>query len=107
MKDYKRLVLWLDYFNSSFSRREGRRVALDHSVKDPKLEELAEAAKRLGYSPEPEQARFPTRMSIPSGYVSIEKKKEVRKEKVIEDVSKVLSSVRGEKSATEKPARGK
>lgn len=107
MKDYKRLVIWLDYFNSAFSRSEGRRVALDHSVKDPKLDELAEAARRLGYSPEPEQAKFPTRMNIPSGYVSVEKTKEAKKEKIIEEISKALSSVRGERAATEKPVRGK
>ncbi len=93
------MILWLDYFNSSFSRAEGRRVPLDHSVKDPRLDELSEAARRLGYTAEAEQAKFPRRMSVPSGYVSIEKRKELKKEKVIEEISKALSSVRGEKAA--------
>ncbi|MHB8566566.1 MAG: signal recognition particle subunit SRP19/SEC65 family protein [Nitrososphaerales archaeon] len=99
MKDYKRLVLWLDYFNSSFSRSEGRRIPLDRSVKDPKLEELSEAAKRLGYSPEASQAKFPVRMMVFSGYVSIEKRKDLKKEHLIDEIAKTLSTVRGEKTA--------
>ena len=106
MKDYKQLVLWLDYFNSSFSRTEGRRVRLDHSVKDPKLEELVAAAKKLGLSPEPFPAKFPRRMMLSSGYINIEKKKDVKKEKIIEQIAMSLSSVRGERTASTISAPG-
>lgn len=107
MKDYKRHVLWLDYFNSSLSREEGRRIPLDRSVKDPKLDELVEAARRLGYEPEPESVKHPKRMWAPSGYVSIEKKAQVKKGRVVSEVAKVLSNVRGEKAAANvPPAKG-
>jgi signal recognition particle subunit SRP19 len=98
LKDYKRYVLWIDYFNSSFSRDSGRRVPLSRSVKDPTLDELSEAVKRLGYNPESVVAKFPARMMIPSGYVSIEKKSGEKKPKILSEVAKVLGTVRGERT---------
>jgi signal recognition particle subunit SRP19 len=100
MKDYKRLVLWLDYFNSALSRREGRRIPRDRCVKDPRLDELAEAARRLGLSPEPAEARRPIRMMTKSGYVSVEKTKESKKDDLLDVVAKNLSAVRGERSSS-------
>jgi signal recognition particle subunit SRP19 len=112
MKEYKRRVLWIDYFNSTTSRGEGRRIRLDKSVKDPTLEELSEAARRLGYTPEVVSAKFPTRMNIPSGYLSIEKKSNLTKSQVISDFAKTLSAIRGEKSSSaaekdQKPSQAK
>ena len=98
MKDYKRLVLWIDYFNSSLSRREGRRVPLNRSVKDPKIDELVDASKRLGFAPEAQEARHPFRMMTKSGYVSVEKKGNLKKVQLIDQLSKTLSDVRGERS---------
>jgi len=99
LKDYKRYVLWIDYFNSALSRSDGRRVPLDRSVKDPRLDELAEAVRRLGYDPETSQAKFPPRMMLQSGYVSIEKRPNLKKGEVMDEVSKSLSAVRGERAA--------
>ena len=99
MKDYKRMILWIDYFNSSLSRQNGRRVPLSRSVKDPKLDELVDASKRLGYSPVPQEARHPLRMMAKSGYVSIEKKGNLKKAQLIDQISKTLSVVRGERTA--------
>jgi signal recognition particle subunit SRP19 len=99
LKEYKRFVLWVDYFNSTYSREDGRRVPQNKSVKDPTLEELGEAARRLGYNPEIVAAKYPPRMMIPSGYVSVEKKSGEKKPKVISEVAKVLSNVRGEKTS--------
>jgi signal recognition particle subunit SRP19 len=99
LKDYKRFVLWIDYFNSTYSRGNGRRIPQNKSVKDPTLEELGEAARRLGYDPEIVIAKYPSRMMIPSGYISIQKRSGEKKPKVISEVAKVLSNVRGEKTA--------
>jgi signal recognition particle subunit SRP19 len=99
LKDYKRFVLWIDYFNSTISRENGRRIPLNKSVKDPSLEELNEAARRLGYKPEPTPAKLPSRPSQQSGYVSVGKKTGMKKSQVITEVAKTLSAVRGEKTA--------
>ena len=98
LKDYKQLVLWTDYFNSSLSRANGRRVSLDRSVKDPTVEELAEAVRRFGSSPEAISAKHPKRMIISTGYVNIAKQHE-KKGLVISEIAKHLSNVRGERAA--------
>jgi signal recognition particle subunit SEC65 len=99
LKDYKRFVLWIDYFNSTISRDKGRRIPLNKSVKDPTLDELSEATRRLGYKPESVTAKVPSRTNLQSGYVSVEKKSGTKKSQVIAEVAKTLSSVRGEKTA--------
>jgi signal recognition particle subunit SRP19 len=100
LKDYKRFILWVDYFNSTLSREQGRRIPLDRSVKEPLLDELAEATRRLGYKPDAIQAKVPSRSFLPSGYVSIEKKSGAKKSEVITEVAKTLSVVRGERTAS-------
>lgn len=74
MKDYGRQIFWLDYFDSSLSRESGRRVSLSLATKNPTIDELAAAARRLGYEPHVEKARHPTRPTKPSGYIQVEKK---------------------------------
>jgi signal recognition particle subunit SEC65 len=68
-------------------------------VKDPKLDELVDASKRLGFAPEVQESRHPLRMMIKSGYVSVEKKGNLKKVQLIDQLSKTLSNVRGERSA--------
>ncbi|MCX8191868.1 MAG: hypothetical protein N3F06_03585 [Nitrososphaerales archaeon] len=94
MKDYQRLIIWLDYFNSTLSRSQGRRVPLNQSVRNPTLKELEEAAKRIGYHPESVVAIYPKRIYLQSGYISIEKLK--AKSKVIREIARALAMVRGE-----------
>jgi signal recognition particle subunit SRP19 len=103
LKDYKRIILWLDYFNSAISRTKGRRVPIDRAIRDPTLEELSESARRLGFHPEPNSAKHPLRMFLNSGYVSIEKKPNVPKERIIDEIARTLSIVRGEKPIPSPP----
>ncbi len=112
MKEYKRHILWLDYFNSSLTRGKGRRIRLDRSVKDPKIDELTEAVRRLNYNPESEIVKHPKRAQIQTAYVSIEKKPPRKKAAVLLEVAKYLSAVRGERAAAaateeQKKGRGK
>jgi signal recognition particle subunit SRP19 len=93
LKEYDHLIIWLDYFNSTLSRSEGRRVPLDKAVRAPTLDELCQAASLLGYTPKPFQARHPKRGYIQSGYIAIEKR--AKKTKVIYELAEVLRRVRG------------
>ena len=70
MKDYERQVIWLDYFNSSYSRSQGRRVSRNRSIKNPILSDLLEAAKRLNLNPTSHEVVHPKHTSINSGYIS-------------------------------------
>jgi len=94
MKDYERLVIWTDYFNSSNSRKCGRRVPLNVSVRNPTLDELHEASKRAGYEASCTKAFYPKHVSIESGYVSIKRTKS--KVQMIKEISRLLSTIRGE-----------
>jgi len=106
LKDYKRQVFWLDYFNSSLSREKGRRIPIDRAVKDPTISELIESARRLGLESESTIAKHPDRMNIPSGYISVPKRGNQKKQYVISEIAKALSEVRGERSSVEVVEKG-
>ena len=92
MKDYDRLILWIDYFNSEFSRSQGRRVRTDSAIKSPTLNELVEACANNNYSCENHIAYYPKRMNNASGYISLEKKDP--KSLVIKKLAKSLMVIR-------------
>jgi signal recognition particle subunit SRP19 len=94
MKDYDRIIIWSDYFNSSLSRSEGRRIPLNKAIRNPKLIELEKAATRIGYKPASVNAFHPKRTNIESGYISIERVK--AKTQIINEMSALLPAIRGE-----------
>lgn len=100
MKDYEKQIIWLDYFNSLYSRSQGRRVSKNRSIKNPLLSDLVEAAKRLDLNPVEHNAIHPRRFSITSGYISVDKKN--KKTSVLQDIAKMLTIVKGE---TNKPSK--
>ena len=93
MKEYDRYIFWLDYFDSELKRSEGRRIPLSNATRAPTLAELGEACRRLNIQPQPQGARFPSRPSRDSGYVSVVK--QPPKKAVLLRVAKELSTVRG------------
>ena len=76
MKDYEHIVIWLDYFNKTISRKKGRKLSKDKCIFDPSLNELIESAKAAGLEPTEtdDQVRFPRRSFVRSGYIVLEKK---------------------------------
>ncbi len=55
----KRIVLWPANIDSTLSRSEGRKIPRKEAVRKPRVEEIVEAAKRLGLNPSVEDARYP------------------------------------------------
>ena len=94
MKDYDEQVFWLDYFDSSLTRAGGRRIPISIATKSPSLEELATAARKLGFQPLMQKVHHPSRPTKETGYVQIKKKE--RKEKVMMDMAKALAEVRSQ-----------
>lgn len=94
MKDYDHVILWVDYFNKNLKRRQGRKVKRDRAVFDPTVTELTEAVKTAGFEVADDavndQARFPRRSFVKSGYVMIAKKEGVKKSKVLDSVAEKL-----------------
>lgn len=95
MKDYQRQIIWLDYFDSSLKRSQGRRVPLSLASRSPTLTELMEACKRLGLDAIQAEAKYPRSFWKNSGYVSVRKKGP--KQKILLEIAKNLSKVRGER----------
>lgn len=60
-REYKgrRIVVWPVYLDAAASRSGGRKIPLRDAVRRPRVEEIIEAAKRLGLNPEVEGARYP------------------------------------------------
>lgn len=106
MKDYDHIILWLDYFNKNLKLRQGRKVKREQAVFDPTVQELVEAAKAAGYEVAQdavnEQARFPRRSFVKSGYVMLAKKEGVKKSKVISLVAEKLVQRRARQKSGKK-----
>ena len=75
MRGRGKLRIWPVYFDASYSRGEGRRVPRTKAVKDPKAEDVEEAARRLGLNPilEP-AAKYSKQPWRPVGVVLVDKK---------------------------------
>jgi signal recognition particle subunit SRP19 len=92
LKDYDHYIIWLDYFNRSLSRGNGRKLKREFSVFDPTLEDLIDAARSVGYEPPHEDtndhARYPRRPFVRSGYVMFPKKE--KKSILIQSIAEKL-----------------
>ncbi len=98
MKDYDHIVIWLDYFNKTLSRKKGRRLSKDKCIFDPSLNELIESSKAAGFEPTEtdDQARYPRRSYVRSGYVILEKKS--TKTKTLNKISEKMVAKRAKQS---------
>jgi signal recognition particle subunit SRP19 len=84
-----KLRVWPVYFDSSYSRGEGRRVPQTKAVKDPKAEDVEEAARRLGLNPILEAAaKYSKQPWRPVGVVLVDKKGS--KIRIIKDIAEEL-----------------
>ena len=98
MKSYDHVVIWLDYFNKTLSRKKGRRLPKDKCVFDPSLNELIESSNAAGLKPTEtdDQVRFPNRAYVRSGYIILEKK--ISKTKILNKISEKLVIKRAKQS---------
>jgi signal recognition particle subunit SRP19 len=103
LKDYDHVILWLDYFNKNLSRSKGRKVKRDKSIFDPSLLELIDAAMEAGYNPTKEetndQARYPRRSFVKSGYIMILKPSDVKKTGAINTIAEKMVQKRNKQKA--------
>ncbi|MDG6928938.1 MAG: hypothetical protein JRN39_03645 [Nitrososphaerota archaeon] len=93
MKDYQKQVVWVDYFDSTVSRSDGRRVPAHLATKNPTLAELLEAARRMGLQADGHPARRPS-TARQSGYIQVEKR--AKKSALVVDLAKELSRTRSQ-----------
>jgi len=96
MKDYDHQIIWLDYFNKNLPRKKGRKVGKNISVYDPTMQEMIGASKSLELDLSEEninnQARYPRRSFVKSGYIMISKKE--KKSTVVNQIAKKMVETR-------------
>jgi signal recognition particle subunit SRP19 len=98
MKDYEHVVVWLDYFNKTLTKKMGRRLPKEKCVFDPSLKELIDATVEAGFSPKEsdDKVRFPRRAYVRSGYVILPKSS--AKAKIMAKISEKLVAKRAKQS---------
>lgn len=89
-------IIWSVYFDSTISRRMGRRLPLKDSISNPRLEELRIAAERLNIKIlESKKAHHPRVWWIKDvGYIAIEKGYE-NKTAILRKLARELKKIRG------------
>jgi len=92
----KKVVLYPCYFDSTKTRKYGRRVPLSLAVKKPKVEEIALVAKKLGLNPVIEKdKKHPRTWFFDDGRVLVDKVRS--KTYVVKLIAKNLKALRGTK----------
>jgi signal recognition particle subunit SRP19 len=96
MKRRDGFIIWPMYFDASVSRSLYRRVPLSLSVKNPRAEQVTEAARRLGWSAVIEPGEHPAFWWRKTGKVIVNPGKPMKKSEVIRALAKAMKS--GERS---------
>jgi len=93
MRKQNKIILWPAYFDSTRSRKEGRRIQRNLAVPSPKISELKDAADSLHLNCEliPDVA-FPQMPWLKSGMILVEKKQP--KQEVLRMIASHLSKAR-------------
>ncbi|MCW3997740.1 MAG: signal recognition particle subunit SRP19/SEC65 family protein [Candidatus Bathyarchaeota archaeon] len=101
MRKQDKTIIWPIYFDSSRTRKKGRRVSKNVAVKSPKINEIANVASKLGFQYEiiPEVS-YPKKPWINTGLLLIEKK--FTKEQLIKKIAMKLLKNRNNLSRKEK-----
>jgi len=95
--------LWPAYFDSARSWSEGRRVPLNLAVINPSVDEISDAARRLGLEAIVEADKcYPSTWWRREGRVLIRKVKGLSKTKIIRMVAEELIRIRSEKRSARK-----
>ncbi len=91
-KKEKFIVLYPEYFNSKYTRAEGRKVSRKLAKKSPTVDEIEKAARSLGFNPIVEKDKsYPRFWHKKRGRVLIEKKKKMKKTDLLKDIAQSLA----------------
>ena len=93
MRKQEKAIIWPAYFDQTKTRKKGRRVPRNLAVPSPKIDEIEEAARRLGLKPEvAADVGYPKAPWQKAGLVKVEKK--TPKEQIIKNIAKQLTKAR-------------
>ncbi len=88
-------VLWPIYFDADASRQEGRKIPKELAIKNPTVDEIFKAAKKLGLNPIKEEKAYPSRWWRKEGKVLVDKKG-----RKLEIIRKIAEYIKQSKSSS-------
>ena len=93
MRKQDKAIIWPAYFDQTKTRKNGRRITKNLAVPNPKVEELQEAANKLGLKHEiVANSGYPKAPWQKTGMLMVEKK--APKEQIIKNIAKQLVKAR-------------
>jgi signal recognition particle subunit SRP19 len=92
MRKQDKIIIWPAYFDSTKTRKDGRRVPKNLSVPSPKILEIKNAAEKLGLEHElVAEAGYPKTPWLKTGMLLVKKKE--AKEQIIRKIAKQLLKI--------------
>lgn len=89
-------IIWSVYFHRKISRKRGRRLPINKAIQKPTLNELKDAAEKLGLEIiDIKKARYPACWWIESGYIIVKKPQDINKSKLIDKIGYEMRRSRG------------
>ena len=100
MREDKKIVIWPAYFDSSKSRKEGRKISRKLAVKHPILKEVERSAKNLNLQPiiVEEEKAYPRSWWETSGRILVGGISPNPKTYIIKEIAKEIKRMRKEVS---------
>ncbi|MDH7478257.1 MAG: signal recognition particle subunit SRP19/SEC65 family protein [Candidatus Bathyarchaeota archaeon] len=93
MRKTEKIIVWPAYFDSTKTRKEGRRVPKNLAVPSPKILELKEAAEKIGLEYEiVSDSSYPKMPWQKTGMLLVKKKE--TKAQIIKKIAKQLAKIR-------------
>ena len=98
MRSDQRIRVYPEYFDSTLTRREGRRIPKKKAIENPTINELKIAGQKLGYSVETDsEVAYPRSWRTPKGVIYLtnesgEKIKTKKKGQILTDLSITVTS---------------
>jgi signal recognition particle subunit SRP19 len=106
MRQQDKIIIWPAYFDSAKTRKEGRRVSKSLALPFPKIQEMKEAAAKMGFECElVEGVGYPKTAWMKTGMLLVKKKKET-KEKIIVKIAQQLPKIRAASVPMDKTKKG-
>jgi len=99
MRKQGKIIIWSVYFDSTKTRKEGRRIPKSLAVPSPKILEIKDAVEKIGLEYEliPD-ASYPKTSLSKTGMILV--KKSEAKQKIMLNIAKQLLKIRGSSITT-------
>ncbi len=95
MEKSDKIIIWPAYIDSDKTQKEGRKISKENSVKNPKIEEISKAAKKLKLEPETKiNASYSKSWWENSGKVLITLNESLTKREALIKISNIIKNSR-------------